>query len=79
MAQRPDVFRPTPRDGRTPVWHDQAIDEPGGAFLMRGLETIRAESSLTALVYNLRRVLNILRLPKPIDLGVAKADSRAPL
>jgi two-component SAPR family response regulator len=50
-----------------------------GAFLMRGLETIRAESSLTALVYNLRRVLDILRLPKLIDLGVAKADCRAPV
>jgi hypothetical protein len=31
-----------------------------GAFLMRGLETVRAEFSLTALVYNLRRALNIL-------------------
>src|ERR1700712_838667 len=31
-----------------------------GAFLMRGLEKVRAEFSLTALVYNLRRVLNII-------------------
>ena len=31
-----------------------------GAFLMRGLEKVRAEFSLTALVYNLRRVLNIV-------------------
>ncbi|MEZ0085212.1 IS1182 family transposase [Bradyrhizobium japonicum] len=31
-----------------------------GAFLMRGLEHVRAEFSLTALVYNLRRALNIL-------------------
>jgi hypothetical protein len=31
-----------------------------GAFLMRGLERIRAEFSLTALAYNLRRVLNIV-------------------
>ena len=31
-----------------------------GAFLMRGLEKVRAEFSLTALVYNLRRALNIL-------------------
>jgi hypothetical protein len=29
-----------------------------GAFLMRGLEKVRAEFSLTALAYNLRRVLN---------------------
>jgi Transposase DDE domain len=31
-----------------------------GAFLMRGLQKVRAEFSLTALVYNLRRALNIL-------------------
>jgi transposase len=31
-----------------------------GAFLMRGLPKVRAEFSLTALVYNLRRALNIL-------------------
>ena len=31
-----------------------------GPFLMRGLEKVRAEFSLTALVYNLRRALNIL-------------------
>jgi transposase len=31
-----------------------------GAFLMRGLEKVRAEFSLTALVYNLRRAFNIL-------------------
>ena len=37
-----------------------------GAFLMRGLEKVRAEFSLTALAYNLRRVLNIVGLPKLI-------------
>jgi hypothetical protein len=31
-----------------------------GAFLMRGLTNVRAEFSLTALAYNLRRALNIL-------------------
>ena len=31
-----------------------------GAFLMRGLEKVRAEFSVTALAYNLRRVLTIL-------------------
>ena len=34
-----------------------------GAFLMRGLDKVRAEFSLTALVYNLRRALNILGVP----------------
>jgi hypothetical protein len=37
-----------------------------GAFLMRGLEKVRAEFSLTALAYNPRRVLNIVGLPKLI-------------
>jgi transposase len=31
-----------------------------GAFLMKGVEKVRAEFSLTALAYNLRRALNIL-------------------
>jgi hypothetical protein len=31
-----------------------------GAFLMRGLEKVRDEFSLTALAYNLRRVLNMV-------------------
>jgi Transposase DDE domain len=31
-----------------------------GAFLMKGLDNVRAEFSLTALVYNMRRALNIL-------------------
>ena len=31
-----------------------------GAFLMRGLDKARAEFSLTALVYNMRRAINIL-------------------
>jgi hypothetical protein len=31
-----------------------------GAFLMRGLKKVRAEFSLTAIAYNLRRVLNIV-------------------
>jgi hypothetical protein len=30
---------------------------------MRGLERVRAEFSLTALAYNLRRVLNIMEFP----------------
>ncbi|MDR6116268.1 MULTISPECIES: transposase [unclassified Sphingomonas] len=31
-----------------------------GAFLMRGLEKVRAEFSLTALTYNLRRAINLV-------------------
>lgn len=35
-----------------------------GAFPMRGLETVRGEFSLTALAYNLRRVLNLVAFDK---------------
>jgi Transposase DDE domain len=35
-----------------------------GSFLMRGLEKVRTEFSLTVLVYNLRRVLNRVGLPR---------------
>jgi hypothetical protein len=35
-----------------------------GAFLMRGLEKVGGEFSLTALAYNLRRALNILGMEK---------------
>ena len=31
-----------------------------GAFLMKGLDKVRAEFSMTALAYNLRRALNVL-------------------
>jgi len=37
-----------------------------GAFLMRRLEKVRAEFSLTALAYILRRVLNIVGADKLI-------------
>ena len=40
--------------GSIKQWMDQ------GAFLMRGLANVRAEFSLTALAYNLRRARNIL-------------------
>jgi transposase len=63
IAQRPDILdqrRETVEHpfGTIKQWMNQ------GAFLMRGLEKARAEFSLTALAYNLRRVLNIVGLPK---------------
>ena len=59
LAKRPDVLdrrRETVEHpfGSIKQWMNQ------GAFLMRGLEKVRAEFSLTALAYNLRRVLNIV-------------------
>jgi transposase len=38
-------------------WHQ-------GYFLMRGLAKVRAEFSLTVLAYNLRRVLNLVDMPR---------------
>jgi hypothetical protein len=59
LAQRPGVLdrrRETVEHpfGTIKQWMNQ------GAFLMRGLEKVRAEFSLTALAYNLGRVLNIV-------------------
>jgi len=46
-----------------------------GAFLMRGLEKVRGEFSLTALAYNVRRVLNI-RLSRADGGGAGLSMSR---
>jgi Transposase DDE domain len=59
LAQRPGVpdqrrESVEPPFGRIKQWMYQA------AFLMRGLEKVRAEFSLTALAYNMRRVLNLV-------------------
>ncbi|MGH7071276.1 MAG: IS1182 family transposase [Acetobacteraceae bacterium] len=59
LAQRPAVLaqrRETVEHpfGTIKQWMNQ------GAFLMRGLENVRGEFSLTALAYNLRRVLNLV-------------------
>jgi len=59
LAQRPDILDRRREMVEHPFgtikqWMNQ------GAFLMRGLEKVRAEFSLTALAYNLRRVLNIV-------------------
>jgi len=37
-----------------------------GFFLLRGLAKVRTEFSLTVLAYNLRRVLNIVGIPRLI-------------
>jgi hypothetical protein len=42
--------------GTLRLWHHDT-------FLLRGLEKVRAEVNLSALVYNLRRVLNLVALP----------------
>jgi Transposase DDE domain len=65
IAQRPDILdkrRQTVEHpfGSIKQWMNQ------GAFLMRGLERVCGEFSLTALAYNLRRVLNIVEMPRLI-------------
>jgi Transposase DDE domain len=52
-----------------------------GYFLMRGLEKVQAEFSLMVLAYNLRRVLNLVGMPRLMAaLGsVARVLGRAAL
>ena len=59
LANRPEVLRQRREAVEHPFgtikqWMNQ------GAFLMRGLEKVSGEFSLTALAYDLRRVLNIV-------------------
>jgi len=41
------------------------------AFLMRRLESVRGEFSLTALAYNLRRAINLVGIPALIEAARA--------
>jgi len=66
LARRPDVLDRRRESVEHPFgsikqWMNQ------GAFLMRGLEKVRAEFSLTALAYNLRRVLNLVGFTELMD------------
>ena len=47
-----------------------------GAFLMRGLEKVRAEFSLTALAYNMTRVLTIVGIERLLK-ALQNAKNRA--
>lgn len=59
------------------MWRRQQLSEPPfgtikramnqGYFLMRGLNKVGAEMSLTVLSYNLKRAINILGVPKLIE------------
>ncbi len=62
LAARPDILavrRETVEHpfGSIKQWMNQ------GAFLMRGLDKVRGEFSLTALAYNLRRAITIIGVP----------------
>ena len=59
LKARPEILSRRRETVELPFGLDQAMDE-SGAFLMRGLDNVRGEFSLTALAYNLRRALNIV-------------------
>jgi hypothetical protein len=66
VADNPDVMKERKKIVEHPFgtikhWNDQ------GYFLMKGLEKIRAEMSLTSLAYNIKRVINILGMSKVIE------------
>ncbi len=46
-------------------------------FLLKGLEKVRCEWSLTTLVYNLKRVLNLVRFEKLMAAVGVKVPQRA--
>lgn len=65
LAARPDVLDHRRESVEHPFgsikqWMDQ------GAFLTRRLDNVRAEFSLTALAYNMRRAINLVGVPAMI-------------
>ena len=57
-------------------WRQQLCEQPSGTmkralnsgyFLLRRLQKVRAEMSLTVLAYNMKRVLNLLGVPQIIE------------
>lgn len=63
VRRRPEVMRQRTQVVAHPFgtrkrWWD------AGSFLMRGLEKVRTEFSLTVLAYNLRRVVNLVEMPR---------------
>ena len=56
--------------GTLRIWHHDT-------FLLRGLDKVRAEFSLSALVYNLRRVLNLVKMTDLLKAVAAPSGKRA--
>ena len=62
LAARPEILRIRRETDEHPFgsikqWMNQ------GAFLMRRLENVRGEFSLTALAYNIRRAITLVGVP----------------
>jgi hypothetical protein len=71
MRARPEILNTRREIGEHPFgsikqWMYQ------GAFLTKGLEKVRAEFSLTALAYNLRRAINIVGVDGLMGSSYAK-------
>ncbi len=63
LARRPDVIRQRARLAEHPFGTmKRGMDQ--GYFLLRGLEKVKAEFSLTVLAYNLTRVIRIVGVPQ---------------
>ena len=76
LAARPEILKQRREIAEHPFgsikqWMNQ------GTFLLRGLEKVRAEFSLTALAYNFIRVVNIVGVASLLQSGVKK-DGRLP-
>ena len=63
LAARPDLLQVRRESVEHPFGSiKQRMNQ--GYFLMRGLEKVRAEFSLTALAYNFIRTVNLVGIPK---------------
>ena len=63
VSKNGSLWRSAFRNLVTPLRHDEAARDQG-YFLLKGLRKVRGEFSLTALAYNLKRVLNIVGVPQ---------------
>ena len=66
MKQHPEIMKKRKQIvehpfGTIKFWNHQ------NAFLMKGLEKVRAEFSLSTLAYNMKRVINIVGVEKMIE------------
>jgi hypothetical protein len=50
-----------------------------GYFLLRGLDKVRAEMSLTVLAYNMKRVITILGIRKLLEVALSGMSNCVPL
>jgi transposase len=76
MAERVKRHRAIMKSRKALVEHPFGTIKRGmgmGYFLCKGLESVRAEMSLTVLAYNLKRVLNILSFAELMNAVTAKA------